>query len=60
MRVPLPSCGLPDLVHQPVTGVAAGVTLAVGYYGTDIGQSRCGGGQKICDDRVMLKLSRKF
>jgi uncharacterized protein (TIGR02001 family) len=38
----------------------AGVTLAVGYYGTDIGQASCGGGQKICDDRFMATLSRVF
>lgn len=38
----------------------AGVTLALGYYGTDIPQGRCSGGQKVCDDRVLFTLSRKF
>jgi hypothetical protein len=40
--------------------IFAGVTLAVGWYGTDIGQASCGGGQKICDDRFMATLSRVF
>jgi uncharacterized protein (TIGR02001 family) len=40
--------------------VAAGVVLAVSYAGTDIARDHCAGGQKICDDRVMLTLTRKF
>jgi uncharacterized protein (TIGR02001 family) len=58
-----PRFGTPDYATWSASlsrEVAAGVTLAAGYYGTDISQGRCGGGQKICDDRVMVTLSRKF
>jgi uncharacterized protein (TIGR02001 family) len=58
-----PRFGTPDYLNWSASlsrELVAGVTLAVGYYGTDIGKSRCGGGQKICDDRVMVTLSRKF
>jgi uncharacterized protein (TIGR02001 family) len=58
-----PRFGTPDYATWSASlsrEVAAGVTLAVGYYGTDIPQSRCGGGQKICDDRIMVTLSHKF
>ena len=40
--------------------VVAGVTLAVAYHGTNISRSQCSGGQKICDDRMVVTLSRKF
>ncbi|ONG46392.1 hypothetical protein BKE38_25405 [Pseudoroseomonas deserti] len=58
-----PRFGTPDYLTWSASlsrELAAGVTLAVGYYGTDIGRGRCSGGQKICDDRVMLTLSRRF
>jgi uncharacterized protein (TIGR02001 family) len=58
-----PRFGTPDYLTWSASlsrEIAAGVTLALGYYGTDIAQDRCGGGQKICDDRVMVTLSRKF
>ncbi|MCG7360331.1 TorF family putative porin [Roseomonas sp. ACRSG] len=58
-----PRFGTPDYATWSASlsrEVFAGVTLAVGYYGTDISQSRCSGGQKVCDDRVMVTLSRKF
>jgi uncharacterized protein (TIGR02001 family) len=37
----------------------AGITLTVGYYGTDLDQSDCAGA-KICDNRAMVSLSRVF
>ncbi|EHM00658.1 hypothetical protein HMPREF9946_02485 [Acetobacteraceae bacterium AT-5844] len=58
-----PRFGTPDYATWSASisrDVAAGVTLAVGYYGTDISQSHCSGGQKVCDDRVMVTLSRRF
>jgi uncharacterized protein (TIGR02001 family) len=53
--------GTPNFLNSSVAlsrGLFAGVTLAVGWYGTDIGQASCGGGQKICDDRFMATISR--
>jgi uncharacterized protein (TIGR02001 family) len=58
-----PRFGTPDYATWSASlsrEVFAGVTLAAGYYGTDISQSQCSGSQKICDDRVMVTLSRKF
>ncbi|WP_419899162.1 TorF family putative porin [Roseomonas sp. USHLN139] len=58
-----PRFGTPDYATWSASlsrALAAGVTLAIGYYGTDIARGRCAGGQKICDDRVMLVLSRNF
>jgi uncharacterized protein (TIGR02001 family) len=58
-----PRFGTPDYLTYSISAsreLAAGVTLAVGYYGTDIDQDRCAGGQKICDGRFMATLSRKF
>ena len=58
-----PRFGTPDYATWSASisrEVVAGATLAVGYYGTDISQGRCAGRQKICDDRVMVTLSRKF
>lgn len=37
-----------------------GLLLTASYAGTSIDQAGCGGGQKICDNRAMLTLSRKF
>lgn len=58
-----PRFGTPDYATWSASlsrEVAGGVTLAVGYYGTDISRNRCSSGQKICDDRVMVTLSRRF
>ncbi|RKK03422.1 hypothetical protein EBE87_11065 [Pseudoroseomonas wenyumeiae] len=58
-----PRFGTPDYATWSASisrEVVAGVTLGVGYYGTDISQDRCSGRQKVCDDRVMVTLSRKF
>ena len=58
-----PRFGTPDYATWSASlsrEVLAGVTLAVGYYGTDISQSRCSGDQKVCDDRMMVTLSREF
>lgn len=58
-----PRFGTPDYAAWSATlsrEVFAGLTLAVGYHGTDISRNQCSGGQKICGDRVMLTLSRKF
>jgi uncharacterized protein (TIGR02001 family) len=55
--------GTPNFMNYSVAlsrELFAGVTLALGYYGTDIGQASCGGGQKICDDRFMATISRVF
>lgn len=55
--------GTPNFLNYSVAlsrELFAGVTLAAGDYGTDIGQASCGGGQKICDDRVMATISRGF
>jgi uncharacterized protein (TIGR02001 family) len=37
----------------------AGITMAVGYYGTDLDKSDCAGA-KICENRAMVSLSRVF
>ncbi|MFC0409117.1 TorF family putative porin [Roseomonas elaeocarpi] len=58
-----PRFGTPDYLWYSVGAahdIPGGVTLAVGYYGTDIHQRDCGGGQKICDERVLFTVSRKF
>jgi uncharacterized protein (TIGR02001 family) len=58
-----PRFGTPDYATWSASlsrELVAGVTLAVGYYGTNISQNQCSGGQKVCDDRVMFTLSRKF
>jgi uncharacterized protein (TIGR02001 family) len=58
-----PRFGTPDYATWSASlsrEVFAGATLAVGYYGTNISQNECSGGQKLCDDRVMVTLSRKF
>jgi len=55
--------GTPNFLNYSVAlsrELFAGVTLSVGWYGTDIGQASCGGGQKICDDRFMATISRVF
>jgi uncharacterized protein (TIGR02001 family) len=58
-----PRFGTPDYASWSASiarELAAGVTLTVGYYGTDISKGHCSGGQKVCDDRFMATLSRKF
>jgi uncharacterized protein (TIGR02001 family) len=47
--------------------VVLGLSLAVGWYGTNISQRECApvadradGGQKICDNRLLVTLSRTF
>ncbi|MBL6456064.1 hypothetical protein JMJ55_12075 [Belnapia sp. T6] len=62
--------GTPDYLWYSI-GVSreiyAGVTAAVGWYGTDISKRECApvagradGGQRICDGRVLFTLSRVF
>jgi uncharacterized protein (TIGR02001 family) len=55
--------GVPDYLWYSV-GISRplplGFTAAVGWYGTNISQSDCVGGQKICDGRVLFTLSRPF
>jgi uncharacterized protein (TIGR02001 family) len=53
--------GTPDYLNWSVTlarEIAYGVTLSVGYYDTNIRRSECAGGQKICDARATVTLSR--
>ena len=38
----------------------AGFTVGAGVYGTDIGQSECVGGQKVCDARALAWVSWRF
>ncbi|WP_235035137.1 TorF family putative porin [Roseomonas sp. 18066] len=55
--------GAPDYLWYSIglsRELAQGVSLAASYAGTDIGRADCGGGQKICDNRFMLSLSRRF
>jgi uncharacterized protein (TIGR02001 family) len=55
--------GTPDFLNFGIAAtreLAAGVMLSVGYYGTDLSNAECVGGQKICDNRVMATLSRPF
>lgn len=44
-------------ISRPLPG---GFVLAVAWYDTDVHRSRCGGGQKICDSRAMVTLTRPF
>jgi uncharacterized protein (TIGR02001 family) len=58
-----PRFGTPDYLWYSLAlahDLPGAVTLALGYYGTNIVQRDCGGGQKICDNRVLVSLSRKF
>lgn len=62
--------GTPDYLWYGVgvqREVVLGFTLAVGWYGTNISQRECApvadradSGQKICDGRVLVTLSRTF
>ena len=55
--------GTPDYLNWSVTlarEVAYGVTVTLGYYDTNIRRAECVGGQKICDARAMLTISRTF
>jgi uncharacterized protein (TIGR02001 family) len=64
------SFGTPDYLYYAVgvqREIYAGVTAAVGWYGTDISKSECvplanraTGGQRICDGRVLFTLSKTF
>ncbi len=55
--------GTPDYLWYSV-GISRplplGFSAALGWYGTNISQSDCVGGQKICDGRVLFSLSRPF
>jgi uncharacterized protein (TIGR02001 family) len=59
-----PRFGTPDFLNFGVflsrTLFTGGPTATAGYYGTDISQSECVGGQKICDNRFMFTLSWTF
>ncbi|MDX2202535.1 MAG: TorF family putative porin [Hyphomicrobiaceae bacterium] len=65
-----PRFGTPDYLWYGVgvqREVILGMTLAVGWYGTNISQRECApvaeradAGQKICDSRVLVTLSRVF
>lgn len=65
-----PRFGTPDCVGYGVgvqREVVLGLTRAVGWYGTSISRRECAPvtdraeiGQKICDDRVLVTLSRVF
>jgi uncharacterized protein (TIGR02001 family) len=62
--------GTPDYLWYGVglqREIYAGVTLAVGVYGTDIGKRECApavdrasGGQRICGQRALVTFSRAF
>ena len=55
--------GTPDYLWYGIgvqREVFAGVTAAVGWYGTDIAKRDCVGGQRICEGRVLFTLSRAF
>ncbi|MCQ4162583.1 TorF family putative porin [Roseomonas sp. GC11] len=62
--------GTPDYLSYSLglsREVYAGVTASLGWYGTDISKKDCSpaagradGGQKVCDNRVVLTLSRSF
>ncbi|MFT8246866.1 TorF family putative porin [Roseomonas sp. BN140053] len=58
-----PRFGTPDYLWYSI-GIAreipGGIVLGLGYYGTDIERRNCSGGQKICDERVLFTISRKF
>jgi uncharacterized protein (TIGR02001 family) len=62
--------GTPDYLWYGIgvqREVVLGLTLSVGWYGTNISQQKCvpaaeraESGQKICDNRVLVTLSRTF
>ena len=55
--------GTPDYMWYSVglsRPLPLGFSASVAWYGTNISQSDCVGGQKICDGRVMFSLSRAF
>lgn len=63
--------GTPDYLYYAIgiqREIYAGVTAAVGWYGTDISKSECvpvtsdraTGGQRICEGRVLFTLSKTF
>ncbi|WP_431283452.1 TorF family putative porin [Humitalea sp. 24SJ18S-53] len=54
--------GAPDYLNFGVSvsrEVYAGFILSVGYYGTDVSETQCGG-LKVCNNRFMAALSRPF
>ena len=65
-----PFFGTPDYLWYGVAlqrEIFAGVTVAVGFYGTDISKRDCApvverasGGQRICGRRALLTISRAF
>lgn len=54
--------GTPDYANWSVTlsREIYGFTLTAGYFDTNISRSECVGGQKICEARAMVILSRTF
>ena len=54
--------GVPNYLNWSValSREILGFTMTVGYYDTDIRRAQCGGGQKICDARAMVTVSRAF
>lgn len=55
--------GTPDYMWYSVgltRPLPLGFNATVAWYGTNISQSDCVGGQKICDGRVMFSLTRAF
>ena len=54
--------GAPDYLAYSIfvtVPIAYGFSAAVGFYGTDISQSQCGG-LKVCDNRVLASISFTF
>jgi len=55
--------GLPDYFYYGASvskALGAGFVVAAGVYGTDISQSDCAAGRKICDARVLASLTWRF
>lgn len=58
-----PRYGAPDYANWSVAvsrEVAAGFTLTVGYYDTNLSKAECFAGAKFCDARALVMLSRAF
>lgn len=55
--------GAPDYANWQIVAsreIVAGITLAVGYYDTNLSKGECFGGTKFCDARAMVTLSKIF
>ena len=54
--------GVPDYANWSVSlsREVYGFTVSAGYFDTDIHRRECAGGQKICEARAMLTVSRSF